>query len=178
MIQRYLLQQGFDAFKPGLDVYKKNPYQKLEDRGMGIQAYQPEATPFFNGWESARRRHEKIAGYALFLDDFRFPNWVNWRNYPDVSWFVVRHFYEFVSVIEECGLPRFISFDFDLDRHNLPMTEEQPYRNGLDCAQWLVEGCEARNMILPRSTVHSTNQEYGPKISALLADYLAKKGWV
>ena len=42
----------------------------------------------------------------LFLDDIRKP--------PDVDWFIVRNYNQFIDWIDKNGLPDIISFDHDL----------------------------------------------------------------
>ncbi len=68
--------------------------------------------------------------YYLFLDDERIPDDVTWLELPDVEWEIVRNYAQFVSCIEERGLPLHISFDNDLGKN-------EP--EGRDCTKWLVE---------------------------------------
>jgi hypothetical protein len=171
MNQFEIFEEGRKAYNPRLSVYEANPYQRQEDRGMGVLAFQNEATPFFNGWEKARGRREHTEGYSLFLDDFRFPNWVNWIALPSQNWLIARHYYEFVKIIEMSGLPRFVTFDFDLDRH-AQFLGDLPYKNGLDCAEYMIEYCIKHGAKFPNFAVHSTNHIYGPAIAKRIWEYI------
>jgi 8-oxo-dGTP pyrophosphatase MutT (NUDIX family) len=74
-------------------------------------------------------------GRKLWLDDV--------RPAPD-GWDLARTFEEFVSYIEQNGVPDAISFDYDLERG----------KTGLACARWLLE-----RGTLPRQwSVHSANR--------------------
>jgi hypothetical protein len=163
--------RGYESYKPYLDVYACNPYKQVnviknEANGV-IQAYQPESVPFFNGWEAARRENEKLDGYFLFLDDFRFPNWINYIKYPEsASWIIARTYYEFLDTIKENGMPKLISFDFDLDLHQLgDISHFGPYLTGLDCSNWLINHCKTNDIAPPMVAVHSQNPEGNKKIT-------------
>ena len=107
--------------------------------------------------------------YNLFLDDERFPHNVTWVEgfIPWDLYEIVRNYGEFVAMIESFGVPRFVSFDHDLgDEHYAAMVREckgeqnVSYGNektGLDCAKWLVEYCNARDIPFPAFNVHSMN---------------------
>ena len=156
-----IYEEGFLSFKEEKNFYQSNPYNKIEQRGEGVETYQVEAVPFFNGWEARRKEYFGVRGYSLFLDDFRFPNWVTWVDLPKSkkdNWILVRHYYDFIETVVEYGLPRFIAFDFDLDRHNLPVTH-LPYGNGADCAAWLVDYCKRNWLPFPEYKIHSCNPE-------------------
>ncbi len=163
-----IFQQGRESFRPDLNVYDANPYKQTEDRSGKIIAFQPEATPFFNGWQVAKKEYLKTDNYALFLDDFRFPNWINYINYPESTIFIIaRHFYDFVDIIEEDGMPDFISWDFDLDLHGLDMSHV-PYKTGLDCMIWLDEYCKKNNFKFPAGAVHSQSPTGAPQLVEFL----------
>lgn len=151
-------KEGYKAYVRGGDFYKVNPYNKIESRGEGTDSYQIEAIPFFNGWEAARKIDLGLTGYSLFLDDFRFPDWVTWIELPKTNWKIATHYYSFIEIITLCGLPNFVTFDFDLDRHNLPIND-LPYGNGADCARWLKYYCKRYDLKFPRCTIHSCNPE-------------------
>lgn len=170
-----VFKEGYEAFKPDLSVYESTPYKREEVRDGKQVAYQIEAIPFFNGWEQARKEHDKAEGYSLFLDDYRFPNWVNWVQFPPSHWIIARHYYDFVEIINKHGLPKFVTFDHDLDLHGLNMGE-LPYKTGVDCAQWLIDYCEANSLLFPNCAIHSTNQICGPRIYNLILKYLKEKG--
>ncbi len=121
----------------------------------------------------------QVPEYYLLLDDYRYPFLIWWVNLPEKEshkWVIARHYYEFVNIITNNGLPRFISFDHDLDRQAWPIyTSDKPCLTGLDCAQWLINYCEEHKLPFPSAAVHSTSPDGGPKIYNLLNDYLTKK---
>ena len=108
--------------------------------------------------------------YNLFLDDIRNPN----KFLDDIRvWETVRNYSEFIRIIQQRGLPRFISFDHDLaDEHydnedNGLFTE----KTGLDCAKWLVEFCMRTNQPLSEYQVHSMNPIGKLNIRSILESY-------
>lgn len=157
-----IFNEGFSAYDANKRVYEANPYRLAKDWGDGIISFQPETTWFYNGWESAARKARSEEGYYLFLDDFRFPHGCYWVNLPKENWMVARHYYDFVEFIEKYGMPKLISFDYDLDRHSLPEITAKPYFTGLDCAKWLVERIQKNRLAVPAMAIHSQNPE-GPK---------------
>ena len=104
--------------------------------------------------------------YKLFLDDIRnvpmvFPNLTN----TDII--IVRSYVDFVSYINENGLPSFISFDNDLgeDENHLVLPD------GHDCAKWLVyeSGLNIKDLTF---NVHSANPVAKKQIEGLLTNYI------
>lgn len=115
----------------------------------------------------------------LFLDDFRHPMdpgsyMPNPKTYWDNDWDVVRNYIEFVEYIEKNGLPDLISFDHDLADFHYEfkpedyesMSEEEMIKlfgsmekTGLDCAKWLVEFCQEKELNIPEYLVHSANPQ-------------------
>ena len=101
--------------------------------------------------------------YSLFLDDTRTPEAVTWVQLPRGPWVVVRSYAEFVRIVEERGLPAYVSFDHDLadDRQSTPaIGTTAPFgggRTGADCALWLAERCVAASAPLPGYGIHSMN---------------------
>jgi len=103
--------------------------------------------------------------YNLFLDDMRNAN----KFLDDVrAWETVRSYTEFVRIIQQRGLPRFISFDHDLPYNNSEYPNE---KTGMDCAKWLVEFCMKTNQQLPEFQVHSMNPVGKLNIQSLLESY-------
>lgn len=89
--------------------------------------------------------------YNLFLDDWKSPK--DCRNYPgdgtvyDVSEFViVKSFTEFYQIIKERGIPKFVSFDYQIDGD----------ATGLDCAEFLKFECNEQGVDFPVYNVHSS----------------------
>lgn len=88
----------------------------------------------------------------LYLDDIR----------PIPFGFVgVRSYSEFVTFIEQNGLPDFISFDHDLGEE----------KSGYDCAKMLVEYCMNTEQPLPDFAVHSQNPVGKQNIESLLGNF-------
>ena len=105
----------------------------------------------------------------LFLDDVRsaemvFINTIDPIYENNNEWEIVRSFNEFVSYIEENGLPEFISFDHDLDFEHYKLENQQDIdyekmeiKSGFHAAQWLVNYCADNKLKLPNYKVHSMN---------------------
>jgi len=111
---------------------------------------------------------------------------VTWVSLPRRAWVVARSYAEFVRVVEERGVPEFVSFDHDLEdeppptaagkttspfRPNAAGRTTSPFsagRTGADCALWLAERCVAGNVALPDYFIHSLN----PIGQALIASIL------
>lgn len=106
--------------------------------------------------------------YNLFLDDMRNPN----KFLDDVrSWEIARNHREFTRIIQQRGLPRFISFDHDLPYDNPEWPQE---KTGYDCAKWLIEYCMRTHQQLPEWQVHSMNVVGKSNIENLLKNYETK----
>ena len=105
--------------------------------------------------------------YNIFLDDERFPPSQKPRNYtsPVVSpmLLIVRCYLDFVWLIDNYGLPKFISFDHDLGED----------KTGLDCANYLVQYC-LDNDLKPifKWFIHSQNPIGKANIDGLLKNFL------
>lgn len=125
----------------------------------------------------------------LFLDDIRKPLDVKaalhrgqWEEFPSLySWTIVRSYAAFVKEITDNGLPTVVSFDHDLsweDAVNHGSNESGPLDyskfkelTGLECAKWLVDYCDARNLPLPDWYVHSFNVIGRMNIASYLTCY-------
>lgn len=101
-----------------------------------------------------------LADYKIFLDDERMPG----ESLKDAV--IVRDFWEFKRVINERGVPKYITFDHDLgDRYT-----------GKDCAEYLI----ARLFDTPELAaefeydVHSQNPVGAENIRAFLNNYLTE----
>lgn len=119
--------------------------------------------------------------YYLFLDDYRFPNHVSWVNLPKIdNWIIARNYLEFISIVKANGMPKFVSFDHDLDRDTnmVVITRKQGeldgvnMGNGLDCAKWLVNYCNENKLTFPEWAVHSTSERNAPKITEYIQGFL------
>ena len=122
--------------------------------------------------------------YYIFLDDIRMPKDVKWVELPLVPWTIVRSYNEFVKVIENQGMPKFISFDHDLgEEHYHPSMysdDKEDYnrlyntfkeKTGYDCAKWAVDYCMEKNLIFPEYTVHSMNPTGKTNIQSYIEQY-------
>ncbi len=119
----------------------------------------------------------------LFLDDVRTPEMVFMNTIDPIyennnEWVIVRSFNEFVSYIEENGLPEFISFDHDLDFEHYKLENQQDInyekmeiKTGFHAAQWLVNYCSNNKLKLPNYKVHSMNMVGKRNIEQLLNNH-------
>jgi hypothetical protein len=130
--------------------------------------------------------------YKLFIDDQRMPkdayiyprrcelgiiiksqNLKNFSGIDDDDWVIVRNYKDFVSIIENEGLPDVVSFDHDLSeeyiKHYYAVTKQIgiiEYGNlkpdsGYHCAKYLVQEWKKKNKPKYIKTfIHSANQ-YG-----------------
>jgi hypothetical protein len=112
--------------------------------------------------------------YYLFLDDMRDPPEVKWVNLPQIpfkEWVIARNGVEFIQIIKEKGVPKFVSFDHDLEEeHYLPEVKEDNYTlaTGYECAIGLYYFCLYSGIKFPQYTVHSTNVSGNLKIRNFL----------
>lgn len=120
--------------------------------------------------------------YRLILDDLRnaedclvsnglfgFAYLLTLTKTAPEDWVIVRNYQEFVAIIEERGIPEFISFDHDLDRSAMreyffaiETGREFNYNNvkfptGLDCVKFLIDKCKESARVLPEITLHTAN---------------------
>lgn len=102
----------------------------------------------------------------LFLDDVRTIDMV-YSKEEEPTFDIVRTYQEFVTYIEQNGLPDFISFDNDLGL--LKNGEVAP--DGYAAAKWLVyeSGLDLINLSFK---VHSANPVASVQIESLLNNYL------
>jgi hypothetical protein len=114
---------------------------------------------------------EIIKSYALFLDDYRFPEdvyrYTGDYDFVQLQWKIVRNYEAFVDCIESSyhlgEFPEVISFDHDLSgEHYLHLSGEFPYdkvieKTGMHCALWLLDFCRDHRLVVPKYKVHSQN---------------------
>ena len=89
--------------------------------------------------------------YNLFLDDVREPTECrkyigDGSVYDTEEFIIVRSFDEFYKTIKEHGVPKFVSFDYDLGRSE----------NGLKCAELLKFWCDDSGVDFPKYRIHSS----------------------
>lgn len=87
-------------------------------------------------------------------------------NRYNVNFTWVKSYDEFVDYITKNGVPKFISFDYDLKNGRSNVEGKLP--NGIDCAKWLMEYCKENGIPMPKSYVHSANPKHGPELNSLL----------
>ena len=83
----------------------------------------------------------------------------------------VKNLYQFIDYIEKNGVPKFVSFDHDLNNRGggEGLSDEQKLNNnGVNCAKWLVNYCKKLGKPLPKFYVHSANPKHGPEINRVL----------
>lgn len=135
-------------------------------------------------------KHLKIyenfkVGKLLWLDDIRDPNknpeWLVFSPIEQpfqVIW--VLDYDEFKDWIIENGLPDGISFDYDLGLDKVHIKKEmsksalkrfrktEEYKNGADCATFLVDYCNENNKEIPPFNIHSANRQGKEIITEIL----------
>lgn len=129
--------------------------------------------------------------YFLFLDDFRNPEDCVTYMHRKIGakntiylqdWTIARSYKEFVWMIEEKGLPSFVSFDHDLadDCYGREMSkecmeefykEDKREMTGYDCAKWLVRYCIARELNFPAYAIHSMNPVGAENIERVIQNF-------
>jgi hypothetical protein len=102
----------------------------------------------------------------MYLDDFRTPN----EEYDAI----VRSYDEATSYILKFGMPKFISFDYDLgcDKNGIVLN------SGYDFAKWLVDQSLDGILEFPKDfcfEVHSANPIEKNNIKSILHNYLLFK---
>lgn len=110
-------------------------------------------------------------GTLLWLDDYRNPYKGGWlyefaREYETnggVIW--LKSYNEFVSWINENGLPDKIAFDHDLGDNS---------KSGFECCKWLVDYCIDNNKSTPDWVVQSSNPVGKDNINGLLSNFKSK----
>lgn len=102
----------------------------------------------------------------LFLDDIRTIEMVYDKS-VESEFDIVRTYHQFVSYIQEKGLPNFISFDNDLGLNE----HGEVALDGYAAAKWLVyeSGLDLRNL---EFKVHSANPVATEQIKGLLTNYI------
>lgn len=136
----------------------------------------------------------KTVDYNLFLDDERVPlDCATYMSSFKVDckiyhqpWEIVRSYSQFKEIIEKRGLPELISFDHDLAdnwklRESLDSKEwfdekENREYTGMDCAKWLTQYCEEKDILLPKFVVHSANPVGRENIKSYLTNFQLRQG--
>lgn len=102
---------------------------------------------------------EVYGTYSLFLDDERFPP------KDDRNWKIARNYADFFRIIQDHGMPIYISFDHDLG------AVDGKELNGHDCARDLINDLVDHRYKLPDGfsfTVHSMNSVGKKNIEATM----------
>jgi len=112
----------------------------------------------------------------LYLDDVRTPF--------DEGWTVVRNYKEFVTAIEEFGVPDLVSFDHDLAEEHMKDYFLHQYNGekfidydsfkietGRECVEYLINYCIRKNKPLKEVTVHSANELGSENIQAIVKQF-------
>jgi hypothetical protein len=124
----------------------------------------------------------------LFLDNTQTPDVIAQhisnqevkKYYNTGDWDIVRSYNEFIEYIEKRGLPDFISFGYCYaNNSSATLTEEEllntPYqkkeKNGVQCANWLIEYCVNKKKNLPKFFVHSTDLIEKKRIEQILSSF-------
>ena len=128
----------------------------------------------------------KNTTYNIFLDDSRTLSDVSYKfNNPIYRspFVIIKNYNDFIEHIEEQykkdgSYPSFISFDYQLTKVKLSITEdktiffnEDSYQEtGLECAIWLVSFCRKHNLPVPNYFVHDDNGYGKRKITKVLSE--------
>jgi hypothetical protein len=92
----------------------------------------------------------------VFVDTKRSPGEVDWAPVPQgVVWHVCRSYPEFELYLTQHGVPKLVSFDYDLGG----VTKKY---NGTDAVQFLTNFCIDNKVLFPEYCVHAktiTNQQ-------------------
>jgi hypothetical protein len=126
--------------------------------------------------------------YNLFLDDYRQPSRCsyvkkeNQKYYFEYLWEVVKNYKEFVSIIEEKGLPDMVSFDHDLaDVHYDNKSRKEHFKyypeTGLDCMKWMINYILENNLPPPKVLIHSMNPAGAENMKQLFNNFLKHYQW-
>lgn len=118
-------------------------------------------------------------GYKLFLDDVREPK--DCLSYMHLrigaknpiyleDWIIAKCYQDFIDIVNEMGIPEFVSYDHDLaDKHYINDTNDNyKERTGYDCAKWLKDYCRTKGIQHPQYAVHSMNPVGTENIKRLL----------
>lgn len=124
--------------------------------------------------------------YNLFLDDVRQPNssWMNYFRevtYDLFDFKVAKNYEEFVKIIDELGVPLFVSYDHDLAESHYDQSmfigeteynkaiENSVEKTGLECAKYLISKLKGEPH--PLYVVHSQNPIGKIRIKNCIEDY-------
>lgn len=136
--------------------------------------------------------------YYLMLDDMRSPKDVDTYltlepKFSSFDWIVVKNYADFVSYIEEHGLPYLVALDHDLEKNHYTPSEywddyeaskkwqEENQKNhieptGAEAAKWLVEYCKKHEWAdLPYYVLISMNPVGKDNMGNILQDYLNER---
>lgn len=87
----------------------------------------------------------------VFVDAKRNPAEVTWAVVPQsVVWHVCRSFAEFMQYILQHGLPKHVSFDYDLTP-----ADSKDKQTALNVIQWLEAYCITEQKLMPEWSVHT-----------------------
>lgn len=84
----------------------------------------------------------------------------------NVNFTWVKSYDEFVNFITTNGVPKLISFDYDLKNGRMNVEGKLP--TGMDCAKWLMEYCKENGVSMPKCYVHSANKKHTPELNSFL----------
>lgn len=121
--------------------------------------------------------------YLLLLEDIRDPYSIKFPDeYELLERVHAKNYDEFVSILNNRGLPKAVSFDFDLaPEHyqagekssftNLVGYNQLKYKTGADCARHLISYCQRNKLKLPKWFIHSMNPPGRELIKSLLTSF-------
>lgn len=112
--------------------------------------------------------------YNLILDDERstemIVNCTNNEWYLSQQFIFARTYEEFCEIIDDMGLPNFISFD-----HDIADFKNGEERTGKTAAQFVIDYCIDNDLDFPNYMVHSSNPRGAENIQRLVDDFILKR---
>jgi ribA/ribD-fused uncharacterized protein len=123
--------------------------------------------------------------YYLFLDDSRKPHQVTWVSLPEnVAWVSARSYTDFVYVISQMGIPKFVAYDCDLcqEHYDAYFAHREGYlkvypnfktKCGIDCVEYLIKLCKKNGVKHPDCIVHTQNNYTRGYIENMITAYNA-----
>jgi ribA/ribD-fused uncharacterized protein len=124
--------------------------------------------------------------YYLFLDDSREPSKVTWKPLPEnVHWVIAKSYDEFVKLLRDKGIPKFVAYDCDLCQEhydayfNLKGRYVLHYnafkeKCGIHCVEHILKLCKDAGVDHPEFVIHTRNKYAEPVMESMIRLFNAK----
>lgn len=121
--------------------------------------------------------------YYLFLDDSRKPHQVTWATLPEnAAWVQARSYTDFVYVLGQMGIPKFVAYDCDLcqEHYDCYFSHREKYllvyqdfktKCGIHCVEHLIKLCKKNGVKHPDYIVHTQNNYVQGFMEKTIEDY-------